>query len=302
MLTQVHDIGVTLTRTPLEAALLENEDIKALQPPYNVQLVGGDPRMWFSTTQFDAASTHPDETHRLGPLPSMFSVRALGAIIALASGERDTRSLRSRAVGASERFGPDEAVFAAGFARFAERHLPAQNGAASVRRSLVNAAKQLILATKSDMTSNTDAELGDETNGGAGEFLAWDPERVVRHLERAVAQSYQLLQRARWLCLLYDSAVVFQEPPSHRPRLLLVSGGLVAPARDLLPDEPIPGPVAYLPLRERPAAFDRSCYDRLRTLTSELKRVLRNDGAVAVRVGPGRWLRESTLCALLLSV
>ena len=33
MLTQVHDIQTTLTRTPLEAALLENERIKALSPP-----------------------------------------------------------------------------------------------------------------------------------------------------------------------------------------------------------------------------------------------------------------------------
>src|SRR4029077_7192535 len=47
MLTQVHDIQTTLTRTPLEEAVLENERIKALSPPYNVQLLGGDPRPWF---------------------------------------------------------------------------------------------------------------------------------------------------------------------------------------------------------------------------------------------------------------
>jgi len=43
MLTQVTTFKTTLTRTPLEAALLENERIKALNPPYNVHLLGCDP-------------------------------------------------------------------------------------------------------------------------------------------------------------------------------------------------------------------------------------------------------------------
>jgi DNA polymerase-3 subunit epsilon len=301
MLTQVHDIHVTPMRTPLEAALLENEDIKELRPPYNVQLIGADPRTWYSTTTFDTAATEPDEIHRYGPLPSTFSVRSLGAIYALASGESASSSLRARAVGTSELWAPDEAVFRAGFACFAERH--SLGASSDVRRSLVIAAKKLILASKSDITSQADPELdGDETVGDAVEPAAWNPERVVRHLERAVAHAYQLLQRARWLCLLRDSDVVFQEPPSERPRLLLVRGGRVVEARDLLPDEPVRDPVAHPPLRERQAAFDRSHYDRLRTLTTELKRVLRDNGTAAIRVGRDRWLRGSALNAILLWV
>src|SRR4029077_11767516 len=115
MLTQVHDIQTTLTRTPLEAALLENERIKALSPPYNVQLLGGDPRTWFCSSDLVAASTQRDDVHRYGPLPSTFSVRALGAISALLTGESPTRSSRARAVGVADRWAPDEAVFASGF-------------------------------------------------------------------------------------------------------------------------------------------------------------------------------------------
>jgi DNA polymerase III epsilon subunit-like protein len=299
MLTQVHDIQVTPTRTPLEAALLENESIKELHPPYNVQLVPGDPRTWFTTANFDAVSSDPDETYRWGPLPSTFSVRSLGAIYALTSGQDASSSLRARAVGARERWAPDQTVFAAGFARFAERHsLWAASSTSSVRRSLVIAAKRLLLASKSDPDVNADADLDDDETNAGGDPV-WDSERVVRHLERAVAHAHQLLQRAKWLCLLYDSVVVFREPPSQRPRFLWVRGGRIIDARDISSDDAVPGPAAYRPLRERQAAFDRNQYDRLRTLTSELKRVLRDDGMAAVRVGRGRWLRKSALATLL---
>src|SRR5207244_898042 len=90
MLTQVHDIRVTPTRTALEAALLENEEIKTLRPPYNVALLPEDPRTWFCNATLDAAAPKPDATHRWGPLPSTFAVRALGAIAAIAAGERAT--------------------------------------------------------------------------------------------------------------------------------------------------------------------------------------------------------------------
>jgi hypothetical protein len=57
-----------------------------------------------------------------------------------------------------------------------------------------------------------------------------------------------------------------------------------------------------MPLGRRKGTFDRSQYDRLRTLTSELKRVLRDGGTAAVSVGPSRWLTGQQLDRLLLWV
>jgi DNA polymerase-3 subunit epsilon len=295
MLTQVHDIVVTPTRTALEAALLEIEDIRALRPPYNVQLVGDDPRTWFTTKDLDAASTRPDDVHRRGPLPSTFAVRALGAIRAIASGEHPSRVLRARAVEAPERWAPDERVFTSGFAVLADRHrlpVPSPPGSKKIlEAALVAAARNLLLSAK-DADDAADEESAPST---------WDTARVVRHLERAVAHGYQLLQRARWLCLLYDSAVVFTEPgPAvERTRILLVRGGRLVEARDFLPGEAVPDAAAPSPTAARQAAFDRHHYDRLRTLTTELKRVLRDHGSAAVRVGRRRWLRGNALEALL---
>ncbi len=300
MLTQVHDIRITLARTPLEAALLENESIKALRPPYNVQLVAGDPRMWFTSSDFGASSRQPDAICRRGPLPSILSVRALGAIAALLSGETPSALLRARSVGAAERWAPDEASFSVGFARFAARpSLTSVPSTIDVRRSLAATARQIIVATKETALSEASDLEADSSDDEALALPAWDPARVVRHLERSVAHAYQLLQRARWLCLLYDSAIVFREPASSQLRLLLIHHGNLVEARDVAPDEPTAQSVSSHPLHDRKAEIDRVYYDRLRTLTSELKRVLRDDGTVAVRVGQNHWLRGATLANLL---
>jgi hypothetical protein len=201
-----------------------------------------------------------------------------------------------------ERWAPGEDVFLAGFACFSDRHR-VRGSAAEVSRALVLAAKSLLLAAKLESPSKTEVEIdGDDAGSATSEPWAWDTERIVRHLERGVALSYQLLQRARWLCLLHDSVVVFREPASTVSRLLLIHDGRVEMARDFGLEQPLDRGITHLPLRDRQASFDRSRYDRLRTLTTELKRVLRDNGDAAVRVGRGRWLRGSKLEALLLWV
>jgi predicted GIY-YIG superfamily endonuclease len=327
MLTQVSDIQVTCTASALEAALLENESIKAMQPPYNVQLVLGDARTWFIDRKLDAVAHTPSETHREGPLPSTFAARAFGAVLRVASGEEATRALRARAVGAPERFAPGEEVFAEGFAIFSERHelghaADSEAGRATVttaasseaecarsqsqvRTLLVTAARTLILANRADPSRLDGEPENDDSEGGASntsELRPWDRDRVVRHLERGVLHGYRLLQRARWLRLLYDSVVVFREPGSDRSRLIWVRSGQLAEARDVLAGEPAARLVPTMPLGRRKGTFDRSQYDRLRTLTSELKRVLRDGGTAAVSVGPSRWLTGQQLDRLLLWV
>jgi DNA polymerase-3 subunit epsilon len=313
MLTQVHDVHIAPARTALEAALLEIEEIRTHRPPYNVQLIVDDPRTWFCNQDLDSASSSPDAIHRYGPLPSTFSTRSLSAIRRLVSGETPTASLCASAVGAPERWPPDEAVFAEGFGSFAARHsLTGFHGMSAAQRALASAAKKLIVAAKLVPSAEAGAgaahpEAVDRDRDEALATGAWDKERVVRHLERAVLHAHQLLYRARWLCLLRESVVVFSEPPCECPRMLRISRGSVVEAIDVSPDvsadvrppELIDRSLLSQPLSHRKLGFDRGEYDRLRTLTTELKRVLRDGGSAAVRVGHQRWLRVSTLTALL---
>jgi hypothetical protein len=167
------------------------------------------------------------------------------------------------------------------------------------RRALGSIARQLLSAARAPGARPEQVELAAELEEPGPAMDAWDAERVLRHLERSVAHGHQLLARARWLCLLCDSIVVFREPGSERTRQLELVGGHVVAARDVGADDASSARQQLRPLRERQASFDRSLYDRLRTLTTELKRIQRDGGTVAVRVARERWLCGSALGGVL---
>jgi len=274
MLTQVSDIAVSETANALEAALLENETIKALHPPYNVQLTTGDPRVWYSNAAFDAASATPGDEHAIGPLPSEYALRPLGALSALLAGAPPELPVRAHAVGVSALWTPDESVFTAGWSELMARHAAAAGLPEDPPRArALRLAHHLLAVVAAQKDPPRDEEEGDRT---------WDPPRVARHLERAAAQAYRAYRRTRWLKLLDDAEVVYREPGATRTRRLRIRAGQVSAADQ---DEPLAVPAA-----PAGASFDRACYDRLRILTTELKRIARDGGSVVVRVRAGRVL------------
>jgi len=291
MLTQVTEVAFTLTASPLEAALLESDTIKALRPPYNVQLTSAEPRVWYSTRDFNAAAPSPDSEFSVGPIASQYSLRPLAALIELVSGAPVTARVRAFAVGVSDLWTPDEAVFAAGWAILQARHSDAIALArARPRHGVLQLAKSLLVSAAGK--SADESEPADQPEG-------WDPERVARHIERAIAQAFQVYRRARLLALLHDCDVVYREPQTAKARLLRMRDGALSDAVDAPPD--------FRPHeRARPARqnldrarFDRSKYDRLRVLTTELKRVMRDGGQVDLYFGPNSAVPRSWLAGAL---
>ncbi|MEA2697393.1 MAG: polymerase subunit epsilon [Myxococcales bacterium] len=272
MLTQVSQVRADVAPTALEAALRENEAIKTLRPPYNVQLVASDSRVWFTDVDFLSATDAPDDDHPIGPLPSEWSLAALPAQMALLVGHPPTDQRRAAAVGTSALWTPGPEVFVAGWAAFEARHgqaLAPSEGAPRTR--LLRLAAQLLAA----------GSLGKGADPAGAESEPqdpdWDPERVARHLERAAAQAYLLYRRARWLRLFFDSDVIYREPGSTSlRRLTLRAGQLIAANED-----------GARPADGRPllptGRFDRATYDRLRILTTELRRIMRDGGHVSMR-------------------
>jgi DNA polymerase-3 subunit epsilon len=302
MLTQASDVRFLVAPSALEAALLENETIKALRPTYNVQLVPRDPRAWFANATFDAAVVAPDASHPKGPLPSEFSLRSLGALLPILCEASPgviaapSRANRAWAVGATDYWAPDPEVFAAGLTLFIERHLAPIATPPYTRAALFASVKRSI---ESGSTPKLDEEP-DVTAAAEPSAPVWDPERVARHLERALVQAYQLLRRSRWLCLLYESAVVFREPGARTARLLIVHRGELVDAIDTVDAADVTvTPRPHVPLAERRRAFDRARYDRLRLLTTELKRILRDGGDVTVQFSATRRLSGSALASVL---
>jgi hypothetical protein len=113
-------------------------------------------------------------------------------------------------------------------------------------------------------------------------------------------QAGQLVRRARWLCLLCEASVSWQLADAPVRRLLVVEGASVA-RRAMLPQgEPPPPPSGAS--RERPArqaSFDIAAYDRLRVLTTELKRVCAETREPEVRLNDRIVLSGHALARLL---
>jgi DNA polymerase-3 subunit epsilon len=279
MLTQAHHVEVTPTATALEAALLETDEIKRLDPPYNVQLRTGVRQAWFASRDWSSAEPIADDEHRVGPLPSRMSLAGIGAMRALLDGRPATDDLRAAALGVSPRWAPDAAMFDEAWSAFASEHLA---GAAPVRTRILHAAARIVIE---DTEPVPDAE--DAVAGAAPAPDAWDPEAVTRSLERTIVQEGLLVRRARALSLLSHAVIAFREPRTTGARLLVVARGEISEQSEVDSIDVVASRCNAAPpsRAKRQAVFDAPLYDRLRVLATELRRIADTGGSVAISVG-----------------
>src|SRR4029079_12066264 len=102
MLSQARAISFDVTSSPLEAALLEPDEIKRHQPPYNVALTTHNRALWFASPDLSGRSGEPSPQCPLGPFAS---AETLDRFVALAR--------RDRAAVTSGPWGPDHVTFTA---------------------------------------------------------------------------------------------------------------------------------------------------------------------------------------------
>jgi len=281
MLTQAQGIDVTETATALEAAVLECDEIKRVDPPYNVQLREATRTPLFVSRDLRSFSETPTDEHPLGPVPSRFSVAALGAVRRIAEGEASSAELRGRAVGVPPSFAPEEAVFRDGWSTFAARHLVLSSRTpwGVVVRATATLARLF----------EVDALEPREEDAPPG----WDATRILRYLERSVLVGGQLLRRARWLVRLSESSIAYADGGRHR--VLWIEGGEVVRASDFEPGVMLDARHAAATWRALQEAFDGAKYDRLRVVTTELRRVLAEGGSVRVRFDRGPVLEAEAI-------
>ncbi|MBZ0185657.1 MAG: GIY-YIG nuclease family protein, partial [Candidatus Obscuribacterales bacterium] len=114
LLTQVMDIGFTQCRSPLEAALLEVDEIKKYDPPYNESLKNKNRKIWFYSHDLESGRVNFDIEHSIGPFASEATLENLMLLIkAIAYGELDPAIIYADA---------EQNVVEAGFELFLEVH------------------------------------------------------------------------------------------------------------------------------------------------------------------------------------
>lgn len=289
MLTQARDLEVTPTATPLEAALLESDEIKRLAPPYNRVLLGA------RDTVLDR---FPDEEILRGPFPYASALVPLVTMARLwqrPSPELDPLD-PARALGMPRRWAPEPGVFAEGLAAFIDCYPLEPNRPAT--QSLLRLGKHLWaqrLAEERQPSGGADLEPSADDlspEGGGSDALeaavGWTAEQVRDKLEEVVRRVSHLCRRARWLCRLTESTVAWREAKLEGWRVLHLGQGQVLHAEALTAPQMLPAPPGYAAsFAARQRTIDAATYDRLRTLTSELRRVLNEGGECSISFAPG---------------
>jgi DNA polymerase-3 subunit epsilon len=292
MLTQARDVAWTETGTALEAALLEPDEIKRLSPPFNVALAGDRRSVWFATPDLGRLREGPDREHVVGPFVSPAPLLALSALrAALALGAPSSLGGRARAVGVEPAWAPEPEGFAAGLALFVRQH-----GPASRTSDLLRLGGRLWACRRAASPPEPD----DARAEAAPRRPAWNAERVREALEETVLRAAHGVRRGRWLVRLGECALAWAEPGAPRRRLLVISAGAVVTRADLEPGTPLPVPPGHArPPAERRAAFDVATFDRLRVLTTELRRLATEAASIELRLGPHTRLSRARLQAVL---
>jgi hypothetical protein len=144
--------------------------------------------------------------------------------------------------------------------------------------------------------ASVDSELEvDETS-------SWTPEAVARGIEKFAMRSALLIRRARWLCLLSESSLAWEVRDSgdHRKIVLRIENGAVAYREELPGQAQVPLSAGYAKrMAERQKIFNLTTYERLRVVTTELRRLVTAGRSVEIHLRPNATLSRRQLVRIL---
>lgn len=282
MLSQARGLSFEVTSSALEAALLEPDEIKRHRPPYNVALTEDDRAVWFTDARLSRRAPHASRECELGPFPNEALLEQLGAFAAALSDPQDGSAL------GRGRWGPPLELFREGLSLVVRAHPELSDP------SRPGTARVLKLGARLWREGRRDRDEPEEP-----ERREWDRSLVVSELERLALRGALAVRRARWLTRLAESSLVWSERGVVGARALVISSGELVSREPWPAAEPPLPPGHARPTRERHAHFTVAKLDRLRVLTTELKRLVSEQHAAALRLGPRTTLEGPALARVL---
>lgn len=291
MLTQAAGLEVIETGSALEAALLETDLIKQHAPPYNVALRQRERHIAFFSRDLRQFSLTHDPEHPVGPLPSAESLTPFAAIDALLKDQladmEDDENTCCLILGVSPDYAPGIECFREGVTLFREQHRewidliktsPCVFGLMQMGMDLQRwALAEQAAAESVSFESDEEEHPGEREEEG----WTWSPEAVVRVMKGIIRHGSRLVRRSRWFRLLGDSVLTWKTGTiaGGGRRLLVLQDGMIVCQETIKDDIKIPEPPGYQrTYSERASYFDIATYDRLRVLTTELRRITAEEG------------------------
>ena len=311
MLSQAVDLDVTCTGSALEAAVLESDDIKRHAPPYNIALQQGRHGLAFCSRDLLTQSATADNIHCIGPLPDGNASAVLAGFAAwhedngCRSGD-DWIGIGTAVLGLPAAWAPPPECLAEGLVVFDRRHRRRLKRSSPLRAltGLGAALWRAHLFEKARAEAGPDADE-DETDARdrrSREEIDWTPESVAGALEKSIMRGAQLIRRSRWFCLLSESAPAWEVEgtESGRKIVLVLEKGVVCRRKELTIQGETPVPPGYhRRMSERQKSFDWATYERLRVLTTELRRLMDAGRMLDIRLGPVALMNRRHLAKIL---
>ncbi len=313
MLSQATDLIVTLTGSALEAAVLESDEIKRHSPPYNVALQEGQRKLLFCSRDFQKRSAKADKIHCVGPLPEGNITDALLAFGVWYPNNHnppcdDFLKNGYAILGIPEAYAPEPECLAQGLALFRQNHLtrltqlPPLRFLSGLGRKLWRERLDELAKAQSEDVAKTVEDVTVDQELAVEEAPSWTPETVARAIEKFSMRSALLIRRSRWLCLLSESSLAWEARNSEGRRkiVLLFEDGAVGHRQELPIAKKIPLAAGYAKrIAYRQKIFDLTTYERLRVVTTELRRLVTEGRKVEIRVGPNAILSRRQLAKML---
>lgn len=302
MLSQAVDLRTEATPSALEAALLESDEIKRHKPPYNIALAGDHRELFFLSRDFKHHATLPDDVCRIGPISHLPSFVAASAMVRCLISEKP--SLDSGDIplilAIPERCCPDRTCMMNGLECFRTMHESQLHGS-QILLELLEIGRLSWLEKLNRQTVERPVDLESQPEDEPEPF-AWTPVAVVKSMTARLRHCGFLIRRARWLAILSESTIAWQvrEPAADRWNVIIFSQGKIMKRSFSLRQQPLPVPPgAGRPVLARRRCLNLPTYDRLRVLTTEIRRLLSEKRPLCIRLSRRAYLHEEQLRRLM---
>ena len=299
MLTQARELDITLTGSALEAAILESDEIKRHSPPYNIALRRRQRQLAFCTKDLARHATLAHKDYPVGPLPAG---KTIDAITAFGLWLRDGRQLTGdndndlgySVLALPPEYAPEIDCLKEGVDIFQKQHRNRLENQSPLRFLTGLGAKlwqeKLAAAALAETVQAEECNTDDldEQQAESGDEHVWTPEAVAGTIERMIRHSAHLIRRARWFCLLSESSLSWTPAAESgkNQRLVVFENGAVIKQGEVKATVKAMIPPGYAKsFRARQKSIDLITYDRMRVVTTEIRRILTEGRNIELRLG-----------------
>ena len=306
MLSQAHNLSTTLTKTALEAAVRESDEIKRHSPPYNRALQQNDRQLLFYSKDLKSKQTNPNIKHPTGPFPSNVNMDSLAKLIDVLNGKirRFNLPLIEAVLDTPPEYAPEKECFQSGLEAFKKEYCtPIETpiklghvmkwGTQFWQEKLIEKESE---KEREDAADSQKDEEQEEIEEG------WTPERVFKALKRIIRMDSFQMRRSRWFCRLCESSLAWAKTngaEEDKHVLIFEKGKTNFKSCNTLSDVPDIPPGHKKTLLQRQASFDIATYDRMRIVTTEMRRIIHEDRDIELCFHPGNVLNKEQLEKIL---